>query len=287
MVELIVNAAPMSFSRASEEVGKYVDAVAADDFVDVLEQIGTIPEAIGHDTTEEKLFAKASDAVLSRAFREIGLKSAVLRERADSADVQAESPIFGYTLVADAKAFRMSRTAKNQKDFKVVSLSGWRKDADYAVLCSPYFQYPKSESQIYAHAIEHNVCLLAWESLIFLIKRGIKENVGLNLSPIWSFSQKLSQTVLLADKKRCFLDDYNKAFLSVVAHSSKDFSSLLKNQIAIIEQRGYLETDFWNNERATIMKYSKEKAINELIKTKKIDEKIQQIEKFVKGLCCE
>ena len=107
------------------------------DFIHTLRQIGIIPECIAHDSTEEKLFSKASDAVLSRAFREIGLKSAVLKERGDAADVLAESPIHGYTLVADAKAFRMSRTAKNQKDFKVVALSGWRKDSEYAVLCAP------------------------------------------------------------------------------------------------------------------------------------------------------
>ena len=33
-----------------------------------------------------------------------------------------------YSLVADAKAFRLSRTAKNQKDFKVQAMDGlaWR-----------------------------------------------------------------------------------------------------------------------------------------------------------------
>ena len=82
--------------------------VSCMNFLDILTQIGTIPEAIEHDSTAEKLFSKVSDAVLARAFREIGLKATVLRERADSADVLAESPIHGYTLVADAKAFRMS-----------------------------------------------------------------------------------------------------------------------------------------------------------------------------------
>ena len=105
------------------------------------------------------MIAKASDAVLSRAFRELGLKSTVLGQRSDSADVLAESKYYGYTLVADAKAFRLSRTARNQKDFKVTALSGWRKDADYAVLCSPYFQYPVKKSQIYAQAVDENVCL--------------------------------------------------------------------------------------------------------------------------------
>jgi len=77
----------------------------------VLEQSGTIPESITHDSTEEKLFAKASDIILSRSFREIGLKSTLIKECADSADVHAESLFHGYTLVADAKAFRMNRTA--------------------------------------------------------------------------------------------------------------------------------------------------------------------------------
>lgn len=83
-------------------------------------------------------------------------------ERGDAADVFAESSIYGYTLVADAKAFRMSRTAKNQKDFKVNALSGWRNDSDFAVLCAPIFQYPKKKSQIYHQALTNNVCLLGW-----------------------------------------------------------------------------------------------------------------------------
>ena len=90
---------------------------SASDFVGTLRQIGIIPESLTHDSTEEKLFSKASDFVLSRAFRELGLKSVVIKARADSADVLAESQIHGYSLAADAKAFRLSRTAKNQKDF--------------------------------------------------------------------------------------------------------------------------------------------------------------------------
>ena len=162
------------------------------DFIGTLRQIGIIPESIAHDSTQEKLFSKASDFVLSRAFRELGLKSAVIKARADSADVLAESELYGYSLVSDAKAFRLSRTAKNQKDFKVSALSAWRKDNDYAVLCAPYFQYPAKTSQIYSQALSNNVCLISWEHLIFMIERSIKEAQGLNLSEIWNFSSNLS-----------------------------------------------------------------------------------------------
>ena len=159
LITYIFKVANLNFGEATSGLIAFIDDLS--DIVPVLEQIGTIPEAIAHDSTEEKLFARASDIVLSRAFCEIGLKATVIKERADSADVQAESPLYGYTLVADAKAFRMSRTAKNQKDFKVNALSGWRKDANYAVLCAPYFQYPKSQSQIFAQSIENNVCLFS------------------------------------------------------------------------------------------------------------------------------
>jgi type II restriction enzyme len=148
LIELISKVSSLGFAKASLELFQYIDTTKS--FTDVLSHIGTIPESIGHDSTEEKLFAKTSDAALSRAFREIGLKSCLIKARANSADAQAESPIHGYTLVADAKAFRMTRTAKNQKDYKIAALSGWRHGSEYAVLCAPFFHYPKTTSQIYA-----------------------------------------------------------------------------------------------------------------------------------------
>ena len=41
---------------------------------------------------------------------------------------------------------------------------------------------------------------------------------------------------------------------------------------------------FWNEEIAQIQEYTKEQAISELIKAKKIREKISQIEAYVRGL---
>ena len=132
ILEIIKNSADKNFDEVCTSLEECINFDK--NFINTLRQIGTIPESITHDSTEEKLFSKASDIVLSRAFRELGLKSVVLKERGDSADVLAESKIFSYTFVADAKSFRLSRTAKNQKDFKISALSSWRKDNDYAVL---------------------------------------------------------------------------------------------------------------------------------------------------------
>ena len=202
ILNIIKNSADKNFDEVSFLIEKIVDSVS--NFAEVLSQIEIIPENILPDSTEEKLFSKTSDAVLSRAFRELGLKSSVLRERSDSADVIAESKFFDYTLVADAKAFRLSRTAKNQKDFKVSALSSWRKDNNFAVLCAPYFQYPVKSSQIYSQALENNVCLFSWEHLIFMLEHGVKETKKLNLSKIWNFSEDFSHKVLVSNMKKNF-----------------------------------------------------------------------------------
>lgn len=278
----ISDAASMNFEDASALLENCVNQDTT--FIETLKQIGTIPESLAHDSTEEKLFSKTSDAVLSRAFREIGLKSTVLKERGDSADVLVESPIYGYTLVADAKAFRMSRTAKNQKDFKVVALSGWRKDSEYAVLCSPYFQYPSKSSQIYSQAIDHNVCLLSWEHLIFLIENGIKETTDFSFSPLWAFCDTYSHEVLHSDMKKCFISQFNATLLKLIELSNELLVNQLKRQIVTISERGNQEKLFWQEEIKKIECYSREEAISELIKAKKIHEKIVQIDTYIKGL---
>lgn len=119
IIEMINTSAAKNFNEACETLEQYVNSDKK--FIDTLTQIGTIPESFAHDSTQEKLFSKASDMVLARAFRELELKSTVLHERSDAADVIAESKFHGYTLVADAKSFRLSRTAKNQKDFTLKS----------------------------------------------------------------------------------------------------------------------------------------------------------------------
>jgi len=282
LYSLIIEYAHDGFYNATDKLNKFISST--DGFADILWQIGTIPEEIPHDSTEEKLFAKASDAVLSRAFRELGLKSTVLSERADSADVIAQSDIYGYSLVADAKAFRLSRTAKNQKDFKVGALSGWRKEADYAVLCSPYFQYPRQQSQIYAQAVDNNVCLLSWEHLIFLLQNRIKENETLNLSTLWNFSDSVAHTTVVSEKKKCFIRKFDTQCTSIVGFEPNNLDAFLISCIERIRNRGNKEKAYWESERKIILSYSHEQAITELIKNKKIDEKIRQIDLYIRGI---
>ena len=51
----------------------------------------------------------------------------------------------------------------------------WRGDNDYAVLVCPYYQYPKSNSQIYGQALDGNICLLGWEHFSYFLEYGVQE----------------------------------------------------------------------------------------------------------------
>lgn len=57
--------------------------------IDHLRLCGAVPERYDPDSTQEKLYSKYTDAVVSETFSTMGLNSVVIGARADSADVQA------------------------------------------------------------------------------------------------------------------------------------------------------------------------------------------------------
>lgn len=276
------------FKCATEEIRKFIDEIPEDEFKVIVKQIGTIPENIDHDSTEEKLYSKASDIVLARCFRLLGLASRALDERADSADILAESISgYNYSLVADAKCFRLSRTAKNQKDYKVGNLSDWRgSENEYAVLVAPYFQYPQIKSQIYSKALDNNVCLLSWEHISIMLDQNVKETASLSLESLWNASQMIARdkTLSFANAKCCFLPKMDVYVAKKIGMSESDYNAMLNKYKLLIVYRGKTEIAYWNGCIDEIKNYTKEKAIEELIKAKKIQEKIKEISSYIEKL---
>ncbi len=127
-------------TRLQSELAAEVERDGASAVIDHLRFCGNIPERYEHDSSEEKLYSKYTDVVLAKALEQLGLRTSVLVERGDSADVEAVAD--DWALVGDAKAFRLSRTAKNQKDFKVEAMHGWKRDRRHALLVCPSYQLP-------------------------------------------------------------------------------------------------------------------------------------------------
>lgn len=275
-----------SFDESSEVLKEKIFRINSTDLKSLITEVGVIPEDIGHDSTEEKLFSKATDIVLAKTLQELGLSASVNKERANCADVIAKSNIHDYTLVGDAKAFRLSRTAKNQKDFKVKSMVDWKGDNDYSVLVCPFYQYPKSNSQIYGQALDNNVCLLSWEHLLLLLEKDLKETKTLNLSNVWNISDTLASKVTIKNKDRNtnFHESGNQIICNDYGINFNDLSDLLKLCRSRIIQRGEEEIEFWENKIEEIHSYSREQAIKELLSALKLREKISAIKKYIDSL---
>lgn len=271
----------LSFTDATTRLQERIFALNRANIIELVSQIGAIPEEIGHDSKEEKLYTKVSDILLAKSLIEMNLEAQVLTQRADCADVIAQSHYHKYSLVGDAKAFRLSRTARNAKDYKVTSMDKWRGDCNYSVLVCPYFQYPQKNSQIYKEALDGNISLFSWEYLYILLKEGIKESHSVNLSQLWNQSEIIGKDTTVSNSKRCFLPEQNSNIAAILNISDVDFYSYFDDVKKIIVERGNREIEYYEQEIERVKGLNREDAIAELLISMKLDSKIATIQNFI------
>lgn len=249
-----------------------IEREGANALVDHLRLCGDIPEGYRPDSSEEKLYSKYTDILISEAFKSIGLQSIVVKQRGDAADVEAYAD--GYSLVADAKSFRLSRTAKNQKDFKVQALHKWRYGHPYALVIVPIYQLPRKSSQIYQQAITSNVGILSYSHLILLV---LARQNGIDAAALLLEVFKTLSLLNPSKDAYQYWMGINKTFL--------DFADPLKG-LWDLEKQAAAESlitakemalRFLSDERQRIMQLSRSDAIAELIQHHRIDSRINFI----------
>jgi hypothetical protein len=262
------------FSRIQGELSSELKKVGIVGLLNHLRMCGDIPESYRHDSSEEKLYSKYTDALLSEAFGFLGLKSTVIQERGDAADVEVFAKDFSF--VADAKAFRLSRTAKNQKDFKVAAMHEWKRGKPYALVVCPIYQLPFKASQIYQQASALNVCILSYAHLSVLCayaktaKKSKSEQLLLNiLNSVQVLNPSKDSTQYWYTINRTILD-FDKSISNLWDAEKK--ASL--ESIAISKEMALLSLA---HERERIMRMPHKQAIRELLTLNKIDSRATQI----------
>ena len=262
------------YDRLSAELTEEVKKQGITALIDHLRLCGSIPESYGHDSSEEKLYSKYTDCILSLCFNAIGLTSLVLTERADAADVEVIGE--NYSFVADTKAFRLSRTAKNQKDFKVAAMHGWKYGKTNAMVVCPIYQLPRASSQIYQSATISNVCVFTYSHLsvmlCFFQTAGAKKTQELihkifNVIPALNPSKSAIDYWLAINRTML---DYSEEIRDL--WDIEKIVSMEAIEIAKVEDLTFLA-----EQRARIMKMSHYEALTELIKVHKIDSKVKVI----------
>jgi len=248
--------------------------------LDHLRICGAMPEQYRHDSSEEKLYSKYTDAVISETLSAIGLRSAVMTARADAADVQARGR--DYSLVADAKAFRLSRTAKNQKDFKVQAMDGWRNGLDYAVVVCPIYQLPSRMSQIYQQCIVRNVCILSYSHLAALVGFAMRRGP---LAAEEGLREMLKSVSLLHPSKSA--NDYwtgiNRSLMSSLGNDSDLWTAEKTESLEALSVVKDESLRYLRSERHRLLGLSHQEALDELIRLAGIDLRIAKVERVEHG----
>ena len=104
------------------------------------------------------------------------------------------------------------------------------------------------------------------------------------ISPCGNTRYIISANTSIVDKNNCFLKLQNKnicSFLNICDDIFNTHLSLFKQTLI---ERGETEIDFWKLEIEKIKTYPREKAIDELITSLKLNEKIATITKFTESL---
>lgn len=262
------------FDRLEKELSEDIKKDGIYALLDHLRLSGDIPEQYSHDSSEEKLYSKYTDALLCETYKFLGFKSKVLTERADAADVDAFAS--EYSFVADAKTFRLSRTAKNQKDFKVQAMDGWKRGKPFAMVVCPIYQLPTRSSQIYEQASTRNVCIFTYSHLSVLV--AYKQFAG--EMAVDSLLLKIFNSVKILTPSKDAQSYWNAVNNTMLNFDSKidEFwhtEKIAARESIIIAKEQALT--YLQSEQDNIMKMSHEEALKELIKVHKLDSKIEVI----------
>jgi len=235
---------------------------------------GIIPEQFEHDSSQEKLWAKYCDILLSLLLNTMGISSQVIRLRGNSADIFAQT--HEYSLVGDAKAFRLSRTAKNQKDFKISALNDWRGKHTFACLVAPLYQYPTRKSQIYQQSQKHRVSMLSYVHLKFLLDFKPKQS----LKALWQLPESF-YTDVDAPTYWAQIDAVCISLAEQPAQMLADYKMMELNHVKMIADRSL---EYWQNIIQDYHQLSQQEAVQRLIQSEKIEQKIVTIRQTIERL---
>lgn len=260
--------------KVEDEINKEIQNKGIDALLGHLRLCGAIPENYGHDTSEEKLYSKYTDVVIHEAYKTIGFTSLVLKERADVADVECVNN--EYSFVADAKAFRLSRTAKNQKDFKVQAMDGWKHGKPYAMVVCPVYQLPTRTSQIYQQAAARSVCIGTYTHLAVFSRYALVTSTDKAMELVYEVFRTV-QSMNPSKDANIYWQAVNRKIIDFDKKITDIWQDEKKATIESINISRDEAIRFLSFERERIMRLTKEQAIKEVLKASKINNKIRAI----------
>ncbi|MEM2507677.1 MAG: HindIII family type II restriction endonuclease [Nitrososphaeria archaeon] len=243
-----------------------------------LSHVGVIPETFEHDSSEEKFYAKYCDVLIYGFFKLYGMDAELVTTRGDQPDVIGRLRN-KYVIIADAKAFRLSRTALNPKDYKISAVDRWKKqqNADYACLVSSFF--PKGRSRLFQEAVTHGVALLSYAHLQYILLDPNWRSI--DLESLWQIPLLLSRTKNVNVDSNKYWKIIRK-WLNDNVNAKERLDRIEETYIKNIIEEGKRQIACLEEEKKKISTLSKEEMIKRL--SREIDRKISQVREKINEL---
>jgi HindIII restriction endonuclease len=172
----------------------------------------------------------------------------------------------------------LSRTAKNQKDFKVQAMDNWKHGKPFATVVCPAYQLPSRTSQIYQQAASRSVLVSTYTHLAV----GIRYADIAGMDKAIDLLHTVFRAVEALNPSKSAVAYWQAVNMSILGFD-KTISALWREEkIALTESITVSKQEafrFLARERERIMRLSREEAINEVLKLRKLDNRIKAINK--------
>lgn len=115
-------------------------------------------------------------------------------------------------------------------------------------------------------------------------KEGVKEDASTNIKELFNQSVVIANGTTVGNAKVNFLIQQNKNIADIIKMPQSKFISYFDDIKNILVKRGYTEISYYEGEKNIVKQLNREDAINELLKSMKLDSKISKIKQFIEQI---
>jgi len=156
-------------------------------------------------------------------------------------------------------------------------MDDWKHGKPFAMIVCPVYQLPSQTSQIYQQAAAHSVCICTYTHLAVLVR--YSEYAG--QQPAVKLLHDMFRTVETMNPSKN-ANTYWQAINRVLLNASDRISSIWREEkLASVESIQFARNEaleFMASERERIMRLSREEAIGEVIKSRRIESRVRAIQ---------
>ena len=263
------------FQQLELELAKEVEQLGTDVLLSHIRLCGVAPECFPRGSGAERLYRKYADAVIHEAFKALGLDSRTHNRPGDAPGVECACDQFSF--VAESAVFRMSRVARNQKDFDLHAIHRWKQGRPFGMLTAPINQLPFRLGQIYRDAATLPILVCSYSHLAVLV-RYAQRTAYAKAPALLHEAFLMVRGIPPAKSAVSYWRALNRTFLGADA---KLRSLWREEKIALQEsiRLGRAEAlRFLDEERQGILELSRQEAIDEVLSWRKLDSRVQAVE---------